>query len=376
MNAARTALPLPHLIARAKRALLPFALATAALAASPAGAAPAPDKASVVRGAIEGYIRPAYADLAADAARIAADQAALCAVPSADALAKARADFAVLIGNFSRIEFVRFGPIMDESRIDRILFWPDRRGVALRQVQALLAEKDPAAVEPAALRAKSVALQGLNALEFVLFGAGSEKLATAEGAYPCAFGAAITANLADETAAISAGWQAPAGISGAMLEPRPDSPAYRSLDDSLQEIAGIFIHGLEATRDLRLNPALGESIEKANPKTLIYPRAGLAKASLHANVAGLEALYDASRIAGLLPAKQSAVGAEISAEFEKADGLFAELVVSLPDAVGNPAERPRVEEILALTHSLQRRFAEQLAPALGLSAGFSSLDGD
>jgi predicted lipoprotein len=246
----------------------------------------------------------------------------------------------------------------------------------LRQVQALLAQKDPAATDPKGLRAKSVALQGLNALEFVLFGSDAGQLATAEGAYACRFGAAITANIAAETAAIAAGWQAPDGIAGAMLDPKPTNPAYRSLDDSLQEIAGIFIHGLEATRDLRLNPALGASIEKANPKTLIYPRAGLAKASLQANIAGLAALYDASRIASLLPAKQNAVGAAISAEFEKADGLFAGLVVSLPDAVGNPAERPRVEEILALTHSLERRFAEQLAPALGLSAGFSSLDGD
>ena len=344
--------------------------------AGPAAGAETPTKADVIRGAIEGYIRPTYADLAAAAARIKTDQAALCATPSTDALAKTRVDFAVLIENFSRIEFVRFGPIMDESRIDRILFWPDRRGVALRQVQALLAAKDPAATDPAGLRAKSVAVQGFNALEFVLFGTGAEALATAEGAYACAFGAAITTNLSAETAAISAGWQAPDGIAGAMLDPKPESPAYRSLDDSLQELAGIFIHGLEATRDLRLNPALGENIEKANPKTLIYPRAGLAKASLQANFTGLETLYTASNIAALLPAGKEAIGTTISGEFAKVDGLFTAMTVPLPDAVGDPVHRPRVAEILALTHGLQKQFADQLAPALGLSAGFSSLDGD
>ena len=361
--------------------LLKSALARAmlmiALGLPLAGAAhAAPDKAAVVRGAIDGYIRPAYADLAAATAKIKADQTALCATPSAEALATVRADFAVMIGSFSRIEFVRFGPIMDESRIDRILFWPDRRGVALRQVQALLAQKDPAATDPTGLRAKSVAVQGFNALEFVLFGTDADALATPGGTYACAFGAAITANLADETAAISGGWQAQGGIAGAMLDPKPTNPAYRSLDDSLQEIAGIFIHGLEATRDLRLNPALGESIEKAAPKTLIYPRANLAKASLQANFAGLETLYAASDIAGLLPPDKQAIGTAISAEFAKADGIFAAMTVPLPDAVGDPTQRPAVADILTLTHALQKQFAEQLAPALGLSAGFSSLDGD
>jgi hypothetical protein len=67
MNAARTAPLLPALGRRLRRALLPLALAAATLAVAGgvptaiAAPASAPDKAAVIRRAIDGYIRPAYA---------------------------------------------------------------------------------------------------------------------------------------------------------------------------------------------------------------------------------------------------------------------------------------------------------------------------
>ncbi len=72
-----------------------------------------------------------------------------------------------------------------------MLFWPDRKGTGLKQVQAALASKDPTAADAAQLAGKSVAMQGLGALEFVLYGTGSEELATAGESYRCAYGAAI-----------------------------------------------------------------------------------------------------------------------------------------------------------------------------------------
>ncbi|WP_280632249.1 imelysin family protein, partial [Bordetella pertussis] len=47
---------------------------------------------------------------------------------------------------------------------------PDTRNVMARQVQAALAAADPALLAPGALAGRSVALQGLPALEFVLYG--------------------------------------------------------------------------------------------------------------------------------------------------------------------------------------------------------------
>lgn len=355
--------------------LLASLLALAAVAA-PAHAADDDAKVAIVRRAIEDVFRPAYRDLGSRAEDMAAAETALCEKPSEPALLAAREGFAGLVTAFSRIEFVRFGPIMEDNRIDRFLFWPDRRGVALRQVQALLAAKDESATTLEGLRAKSVAVQGLNALEFVLFGTDSQGLATPEGSFRCRYGAAIARSIGDTSSDIAKGWDDPAGISKAMTEPSADSPAYRQIDDSLDEILGAFVHGFEAIRDLRIKPAYGDTIAQTNPKGWIYQRSDLTEASLQANFAGLSELYDRSEIAGLLPPAERWMAASIAFEFANAGRAFQTLAMPIATAAADPKRRERVGYLLILTQSLEDLFANQFAPAVGLQAGFSSLDGD
>ena len=55
-----------------------------------------------------------------------------------------------------------------KTRLERILFWPDRKSIGLKQVQAALAAKDTSITDAGKLKGKSVAVQGLGALEFLL----------------------------------------------------------------------------------------------------------------------------------------------------------------------------------------------------------------
>ena len=98
---------------------------------------------------------------------------ALCAAPSQQALDAARQSFGETVDAWSAIEIIRFGPVTEENRLERMLFWPDRKGTGLKQVQAALAAKDATATDAGSLASKSVAMQGLGALEFVLFGTGA-----------------------------------------------------------------------------------------------------------------------------------------------------------------------------------------------------------
>lgn len=346
--------------------------------AAPAMAASAETtKLDVVRNAIDGYIRPGYAAMASDAAAMAAAQAALCDRPSAERLSEARQAFAGLVASHARIEFVRFGPIVTDNRAERFLFWPDPKGIALRQVQAIIGgASDAAATDAKGLRGKSVAVQGLGALEFVLFGTGADSLAGAEGAFRCRYGAAIAENLSLIARDVSAEWRAGAGFAESLTNPAPRRPAYRSIDDSLEEVVGIFIFGFEAIRDLRLQPAIGASLEKANPNAWIYRRSNLTKTSLQADFTGLADLFKASKLGGVLPTPQHWLADTLSFEFGNAGRALQTIGAPLKDAVTSPDERVRLATLLTLTQTLQRTFTDQLAPALGFSAGFSSLDGD
>src|SRR3546814_4200550 len=105
-----------------------------------------------------------------------------------------------------RSEFLRFGPLVAANRYERIYFWPDPRGITLRQVQGLLGQADGSMPDAAGLATQSVALQGLPALEYVLYGkagllAASEAQATDSGkanaenkTRACAYATAVAGN--------------------------------------------------------------------------------------------------------------------------------------------------------------------------------------
>jgi membrane protein implicated in regulation of membrane protease activity len=120
------------------------------------------------------------------------------------------------VAAYGKVDFLRIGPLMEDNRADRLLFWPDRRGIGLKQVQAILAEEDPAATDLAGLQAKSVAVQGLGALEFVLFGTGAESLTSIEGSFRCAYGQTIAGNIAGMAKEMVAGWYVPGGYQRSM----------------------------------------------------------------------------------------------------------------------------------------------------------------
>ncbi|MEF2550472.1 imelysin family protein [Aurantimonas sp. A2-1-M11] len=336
----------------------------------------ADNKLAVVENAIDAFIRPGYGDFHESADVAVEAMESLCTHPGGAALATARDSFADLAGSWSRIEFVRFGPVLEDNRLEKILFFPDRRGIALRQIQGILGSRDESATTAQSLAGKSVAVQGLGALEFVLFGTDADTLAVDGDAFRCSYGRAIARNLAGIAADLDAGWADADGIAARLTRPNAADPAWRSATDSLQEIVGIFIHGFEVIRDLRLRPAMGESAEDARPNLLLFPRSELALASLRANFAGMRDLFVTSEVVSLLPAPQTYLGDSIRFEFANADRTLAALAPPLADVAAQPEQRQELTYLLIVTDSLQSQFADQLSPSLGLSTGFSALDGD
>ena len=121
------------------------------LAAVPAGAASLDSGATVTR-SIADFVRPGYVRF--HDATTALDKAAanLCKAPSDASLEAARAAFSSAIDSWSQIEIIRFGPVTEENRLERILFWPDRKSIGLKQVQAALADRDRTASDAKATR--------------------------------------------------------------------------------------------------------------------------------------------------------------------------------------------------------------------------------
>jgi len=346
------------------------------LLVTPAFAQLHPTGRTVITQAVEDAIKPGFAGFAEAARDMRMAMGGLCDEPSADGLEGARGQFKAVVIAWSRIEAYRFGPLMTDNRSDRILFWPDRKGIALKQVQAILANKDATATDPATLKTKSVAVQGLGALEFVLFGTGAETVATPEGDFRCDYGNAIAGAVSDIAAAMSVEWYDDPGITSRMIRPSETDPDYRSNDEVLTELVGVMAHGMEAIRDQRILPFLGRDGEASKPKSGLFWRSNMTVPSILANFQGLEWLLVNSDIGAYTPNEQAWISVDAKAEFQAVAAEGAKVTGTVEEAVADPAQKAALEAIVASSQKLGKLTGEDLPAALGLSVGFSSLDGD
>lgn len=236
----------------------------------------------------------------------------LCEVPSADTLAMARETFRETVYNWGRLEHVRLGPLSAENRLERTLYWPDRKGRGLRQVQAAIATESADVTTAESISGQSVAVQGLLALDFILAGSGSDALAVA-APHRCAFGLAAAVNVNYMAQDIHEAWTSETGIANLWQNPASDNPLFRDPDEQVRALLKILGDGAEAIIVQRVDPFL--TSEPFNHKRALFWRSSATFHSLRGNVDGLQLIERAARLEKL-----------VEGDFERiVDGMAFEL---------------------------------------------------
>ncbi|MDG4883475.1 imelysin family protein [Mesorhizobium sp. WSM4884] len=334
-------------------------------------------KASDVIGrAIDGFVRPAYARLDDHAASLTKAIHQLCDTPSRQNLDEARADFSATVEAWSVAEIIAFGPVKENNRLERMLYWPDRKSIGLRQVQATLAAKDPSATDPAQLAGKSVAMQGLGALEYVLFGDGAETLAGKDEPYRCAYGSAVAGNIEAIAGEVRDAWDKPDGFASLWANPGPKNPLYHDGAEAVTELVDVFINELDMIRDVRLKGFLGARPDADKPKQAIYWRSQNTTNSLAGNLSGIDQLFQASELGDALPADARWMAESIHIQLTNGVATAKSVAGPIDKSLADPALRAKLEHFALITSSLSTLIGTRMTAEFGLTAGFSSLDGD
>lgn len=358
---------------------LPAVLLAATLAFAPFGVATAQESVRAFADAeavLDGHVRPTFAALAASTHRLAGAVDSFCAEPAPDARAGLDDAFRQALADWSGAEMLRFGPLVEENRFERLYFWPDRRGIALRQVQGALAEEDESVTEAASLAEKSVALQGFVALEFLLHGSGSADLVTGEAPFRCRFAGAVARNIAVIAGNIDTEWRNEDGHAALLMAPGPDNPLYRDQGEVAAEFYGLAAQGLEIVDDFKLAPMLGEGPESARPRMAPFWRSGATFEAIAANLASIEALIETGGLTAALPAEDAYVADTLAFEFDNAIGTLRGLHAPVAPALSDPETHGAARYVAIVVSSLRDTLARRVGSTLGLSAGFSSTDGD
>lgn len=329
----------------------------------------------IMQDALNNYIEPGYSKLAAAAHSLSTDIDTLCAKPNTAEIEHARASFKALSLRWAEIQWFRFGPILSDNRVDKILFFPDRKSTGLRQVQTALAKQDPSVVSLELLKKQSVALQGLGAIEFILFGTGSETLAE-ENAHRCGYARVASANLLEITSDVLHQWQNDQSLREGWTLTSDKASLFRDERDAMNTLLGTLIHGLEATRDTRINVFLREEPKRDRPKSAALWRSQLSLPEIKASLDGLYELYQASGFKQLVASKNPYLDNSIQFEFRQARETAASFEGPLEDLLADPKARARLEYLRVTIEQLIERFDSEFATAAGLAAGFSFGDGD
>ncbi|MBN9023568.1 MAG: hypothetical protein J0H08_16075 [Rhizobiales bacterium] len=348
----------------------------------PPAAGPAIAFEPVVAHAVDAVILPGYAALAAAASDETALVETLCRDVDPDSLQAARAGFARLATAWSGVEMLRLGPAREDNRFERLFFWPDPRGRGLQQVQGILAAADESATSVDSLRAKSVAVQGLLALEFVLHGTGSEALAdpaAASGAFRCRYAAAIAGAVALTSGEIRDGWTRAGGYADLMRGAGADDPVFRSHGEVVQDLIKAAREQVQLVREQKLAQSIGETPEAAQPKRAPFWRSNLVIPAILGNLDAVVALVGPEGIGTALPADKAWAAGQVSFELGRVDAVLGRLAAP-GTAWEQLAQEPKAHGDLVYTliplGDVAQLLETDFTDALGLITGFNSLDGD
>jgi predicted lipoprotein len=362
--------------------LIALGLATTVFAVLPAEALPIrKSHATTVLDSIDGFIVPRIDTLSRTTAHLAETVQAVCRDGGANDRARAAAvsSFADTVRAWGGVDFIRFGPVSREHRLERVLFWPDPRATTSRQLNGLVAARKPELLEPGAIARQSVAVQGLTALEILLFdekaplGSGTEEQAR----YRCALAGTIAANIDAVARELKSGWTDADGFRHKMLAAGSDNELYKDSSETVRDVVKAIATGLDLCRNRFVVPEL-TALAETPPKKVRLPfeRADLTGEFLFSSLAALHDLFDATGLAAYVPADKPWMASflpnawtSLLADAKRLDKLRA-------TERGSDAHLQALRKMRFDLGGIRLIIVKELAPNADIVLGFNELDGD
>jgi hypothetical protein len=244
---------------------------------------------------------------------------------------------------------------------------------------------------PNELANKSVALQGLPALEYLLYGDGSEELSHGanvvdgqkplpdlggEGAFRCSFALSVATNLDRIAKNVIEGWREGSAYEKAFLTPATDDPVYHAPKEVTLELYKAFATGIELVRDQKLAKPLGSSPTVARPKLAAFWRSNLTFANMIGNLEGVRVLFAKGGFAQVVSRDSPGVESSILFDLDHAIEVLKGIGEPFAEVVTDESTRAKLEALRVGLKSAAGTAGDIIARSAGLSFGFNAMDGD
>lgn len=309
---------------------------------------------------VDRFIIPHYQalSLTADAQEKAWSE--FCAKPDEMGFEALQRAYLATADSWSQIEFLRYGPIGDEFRAERLSYWPERKNATAKALGLLLEKEGVTDLAPEAFVKNSVAVQGLPALERLLFDdkAQMELLNGLRKERRCAIGQAIAWNIVMIAHDVRLGW------TNDVIEAiaNPDTAK-----EATSRIATDFLASFAYMRDSKLRPVLGKDVAEARPALAEGWRSKRSRRALTLN---LETVLDVAKL--IMADKEGSTPQTIATALSFAEGLPEDFGPAMSDV----KQRQQFYLVLDALAAARDKAHDEIPALLGITVGFNSQDGD
>ena len=320
----------------------------------------------LLRRVVDEVIVPGYGNLVTVAEAQQTQWQAFCPAPSPAGLTSLRDAYRRTADAWSSIELVHYGPIAEDFRGERLSFWPERKNAVEKALKAALAKADDASLAPDAFRKGSAGVQGLPALERLLFSEGANEAdftGGPEAEFRCRLGSAIATNILAIAREVQAGW---AGGDNAIAQRLTAPEVASGLKAALAtDLLGAYV----LLKDKKLDPAMGKDSADTRPRMAEGWRSGRSLRAIQLNLQATGAILKI--LADGMPQKDSTALRNNDTALRVAKRLSGDL--------GTLAAGPQRRDLILLRDAADaagKRAFEEVPLVLGVTVGFNSLDGD
>ncbi|HSC83637.1 MAG TPA: imelysin family protein, partial [Pseudomonas sp.] len=191
---------------------------------------------------VDGVLLPAYSTWNQANQQLAENATAFCA--GSQDLTSARQAFLASVGSWAALQPLMIGPLAEGNRAWQVQFWPDKKNLVQRQVEALLKSKPQLAA--ADLENSSVVLQGLTAYEYALFDPAIDLDDAAQKSRYCPLLTAIGQHQQKLSGDVLAQWQAKDGMA-AQLKQFPNA-RFAEGTEAMAELLRTQVSGIDGLK--------------------------------------------------------------------------------------------------------------------------------
>ena len=325
----------------------------------------------------------------------------LCKVKSARTLLNAQNAWKEVMDKYAAVEMVRFGPLRSSSsgqsvgRHLRFQTWPVQGTKAKVEsaVAKLVTGDTGAELNADTLSRRPTQFQGIDVVEYLLFGKGSRNVSCFSGESvasecvaerTCEYLLGATKNLNNIAADVSQEWHE--SYSEAFRFAGNGSPVFVDAQSAVSELYGAIAEQLRRIRDKKLGEPLNAEAQIGAPTKLEAWRSRYTLNIIKKNLEALQDIYTGGTGSGaddiLIAESKKEVDAEFKKALEKAiadadsllsapgfSGLYTELSGASPDKSRVTVLHQSVSDVVTIVE-------QKVMPALSITDTFNEDDGD